>query len=745
VSVSLTNVCSDFDFSFLDGVASTQLNDVLDKAKRRAHERGVDALERCTAQVVAVGILHRQNKLVELEEALLDTSRLSPHVAHVVRRQLKLVPASDDNAHAPVAVSCPFSVADVCTLMAPYVRMVLHKLVESADLYWRVFADADADADRLRHCALIGSLAAAVKAGAAPKVQRCLVAFQSQKGSMSKELCAAFATVHAKHVLKCSSNDLKKIEQAIKLLESAAANRPDNIGTLIQLSKANVRRAAKLKELASKSKTACSKTTLCGQRAAALEAALKNYDAAQALFQGPVHGEVLLQRGQILLDLRRFGEAHECYATLMKQAEQIYDGRLAFYKYKCASFLFYGGMMSRWVSWPRCAAMEQALQGLDALRDDRATELKLYALLVRLYNPQVRDVKDGRNVFTFEDAAAIDARCVEYAWRYVRTSVGSAAKERLANDAVLCFDLLEHCFSRCISDRTLRIDAHDGSAVDDAWAPELALCELHIVGGALRFDETKRLLEVKQAVASLLARALQQQQFDGQRFALCDVARQLTMAKDVGLEPRDLIESMPTFARGRLRPLVEARLKLLDAVGEGGALFRAEYDTSRAAFAQRGIVAKDATETRHTAAEHVHNGDLATRFVSFTTTLAVATTYWMFAYRRTLRENRMLLRLNALHPTFRVFEVRTRADFPQGRAQGCATLDREVIIHGSFPASCVSCEYDAAAAYAADSRFKAAVDGTPANKNAQFVKAAMALHDFPLNDVLRAHEKKLHL
>jgi tetratricopeptide (TPR) repeat protein len=699
--------------------------DALDKATRRAEEDGVHALERCTALVVVCLLLYGAEELVKLHESLDRLAQLHNGVAQRLRAQLSLP--------APVAPApSAFSETDVAALVAPYVLMITHQLRDSVESYWRIWSDAKNSAT-LRHSALIGAYATAVKANSAlpapplpTSIDEIMKACEDAMGDMGGEHAAAFSTIHAKRLLKSSDNEEQCLNVAREWLVEANEKRPNNIGTLMQLAKCALRMGTALKEkakLARRNSEYRDSKEFNRARIASIEEGVKYLDSAQRRFAGmPVHGEVYLQLAQAHFDLKQYSQARKFHEKLIDVSEQHYHGRRAFYQFKMASFLLYAGMSTEWDSWVPLEVEQHARQGLRRLDDDggvdQGTELKLHAVLVRLFSWVVKGRETDRR---------------KHAWHFIRLSATLPAQAQQPKDVEFCVELLrEHLSAVVTKARVARepVDTFDGSDPADAWAGERALCELAICE-RVRFAQDDYIAHVQNSLLGMVNAV------SASRLGLCDVARMVMMCA-ADLRAR-LISPLPPALQSNINELIDARTKVL----QFGELHRAEYACSRDDFSNRGLVAKDPSDTLYSALDHINDGDLKTRYISFTSTPAVAATYWMSAWRHSVPENRMLLTLDPSHPRFRVFEVVEREDVAHGQAQGRVATDREVVIHGHFPACCVEREYNAKAAYEQDELFRGVVNRVPLDKKAQFAKAATHLHDLPLMDTLRrfAREK----
>lgn len=99
------------------------------------------------------------------------------------------------------------------------------------------------------------------------------------------------------------------------------------------------------------------------------------------------------------------------------------------------------------------------------------------------------------------------------------------------------------------------------------------------------------------------------------------------------------------------------------------ALYRADYEDRRGKHKRDGIVAKNPDNDVHTSQDHINNGDLSTRFISFTTALPVAVMYWAQDYSSKQRKDRVLLEIDISDPRFLVWDIVVRDMLPQGQSQ----------------------------------------------------------------------------
>jgi hypothetical protein len=140
-------------------------------------------------------------------------------------------------------------------------------------------------------------------------------------------------------------------------------------------------------------------------------------------------------------------------------------------------------------------------------------------------------------------------------------------------------------------------------------------------------------------------------------------------------------------------------------------LFRADYAHNNTE--RNGITALDPDERSYTVEQHINEGSLKTRFVSFSTTLAVAVMHW--AKSKKNGELRALVAVDPTHFQFRLWSVVDRDALQRSVAQARSTADREVIVEfasRSLPPSAICYVYDAENCYKKSQAFKKLVDWT---------------------------------
>lgn len=153
-----------------------------------------------------------------------------------------------------------------------------------------------------------------------------------------------------------------------------------------------------------------------------------------------------------------------------------------------------------------------------------------------------------------------------------------------------------------------------------------------------------------------------------------------------------------------------------------------------------GIVAKNPDNDVNTSQDHINDGNLSTRFISFTTALPVALMYWAQDYssKQKQRKDRVLLEID-VRSRFLVWEVVVRDMLPSHTAaQGRATVDREVIIEPashSLSQACIRASFDCHRCYDENEIFRTLVDGTPPKASYdKFASKYLDMRDGLLNE-----------
>jgi hypothetical protein len=137
-------------------------------------------------------------------------------------------------------------------------------------------------------------------------------------------------------------------------------------------------------------------------------------------------------------------------------------------------------------------------------------------------------------------------------------------------------------------------------------------------------------------------------------------------------------------------------------------LFRADYENRRGTHESNGIVAKNPDNTINTAQDHIADGTLATRFISFTTALPVAVMYWASDFC-CQQKDRVLLEVTLTNPRFLIWDIVVRDLLPRGREQARVVLDREVIVEPACRAldgAVIQAEFDCRACYNENPTFR---------------------------------------
>ena len=238
------------------------------------------------------------------------------------------------------------------------------------------------------------------------------------------------------------------------------------------------------------------------------------------------------------------------------------------------------------------------------------------------------------------------------------------------------------------------------------WAPfidlaELELlrsCDFHLLGeqtviGAVPRDD----FDVAKFVGYLASALTCANRDDVWQYRCCvsDIARTVTQLAKAHRPSDRLNGKIPEHvidAYDCLNEYVASQTALgLDVV-----LYRADY-ASPADLPTAGIRAKDPDEDQYSVDQHIEDGDLPTRFLSFSSQLPAAFMYWIKASK--VGDERALCAVELAH-AFRVWRFVGRDGASRGVPQARATVDREFVVEPAdacLPFDTVARVYDVAA------------------------------------------------
>lgn len=302
-----------------------------------------------------------------------------------------------------------------------------------------------------------------------------------------------------------------------------------------------------------------------------------------------------------------------------------------------------------------------------------------------------------------------DSRALKYAWGMVRAA-GDSDDPRVVECALF---IKEQC--RLRNEHWDEFAKLPQARFTPRWMPHVDLAELTIwrefrpesvLNGRIPLNSKARTPKAEANLLEHVNRAVGGAVTD--RCTHSDVARLLSFVDGSVKVP-------PALAHG-----VAAYRRLWGAT-KGRLLYRADYEQNNTPT--DGIRAKNPKDTKYTAEQHVADGSLKTRFVSFTTALPVALMHWARAKNSKPPTRRHLVAVDPTHYLFRVSEVTEHSELPRGKAQAQATADREIVVSfasDSLPLSAIDRDYDVEECIADNITFAKLISATRASGSYKF-------------------------
>ena len=350
--------------------------------------------------------------------------------------------------------------------------------------------------------------------------------------------------------------------------------------------------------------------------------------------------------------------------------EKRLGARAAHLYYRCARVLTHNAGLSTADYANRKRIVRFIDAGLECVRADDAKRDDLIGKLCWL----------GANVVHGRRRSGL-----KYAWTALRRAPAYDKCNELAN-----------LIRSEMTGRAKHWDAFVGQIRDGAvrarhkkWAPFIDLAELEvlrgcefrlldeqqIVGEAVprngAFDTTKFLDHLKQALAC----ADRKDRWE-HRCCVSDVARTVAML-DQAHRPSDRLGGE---VPAHVIDAYDCRNKFVamqQSLGRAAVLYRADY-ASPADLPLKGLRAKDPSEEQYSVDEHIGDGGLPSRFLSFSSQLPAAFMYWIKASK--VGDERALCAVDLTSHEFRVWRFVDRDGAGKGAAQARATVDREFVV-----------------------------------------------------------------